>query len=227
LDSNADAHARLIMRGRTRIGRSGRHRPLIATGSAPSTGDHQETANRADRRVGVRLSRAFRVVGQLADPVTAPRAGPPGRIFMQRHSYRERTHLPRSGTSHRRSTTSPDSSGPGSVRRRYGPCNTGFGPVDLLPGRQQAQVRVFPGEILAGATGWRCSSRAGAASVSARGSTCRHHAGGALSWSAHQTVDEPWRKMPRKVQPYGSGDDTEAAALESLQVVSGPFPGVR
>ena len=24
---------------------------------------------------------------------------------------------------------------------------------------------------------------------------------------------QPWRKMPRKVQPYGSGDDTEAAAL--------------
>jgi len=26
-------------------------------------------------------------------------------------------------------------------------------------------------------------------------------------------VNQPWRKMPRKVRPYGSGDDIEAAAL--------------
>ena len=34
---------------------------------------------------------------------------------------------------------------------------------------------------------------------------------------------QPWRKMPRKVQPYGSGDDTEAAALARSR--PDPAPG--
>jgi hypothetical protein len=40
---------------------------------------------------------------------------------------------------------------------------------------------------------------------------------------APSIVDGPWRKMPRKVQPYGSGDDTEAAALARSR--PNPAPG--
>lgn len=42
----------------------------------------QEPGRRAERRLRARLSRALRVVDRLADPVTAPQAGPPGRIFI-------------------------------------------------------------------------------------------------------------------------------------------------
>src|SRR3984885_2462454 len=41
--------------------------------------------------------------------------------------------------------------------------------------------------------------------------------------TAPSTVDGPWRKMPRKVQPYGSSDDIEAAALARSR--PNPEPG--
>jgi hypothetical protein len=70
------------------------------------------------------------------------------------------------------------------------------------------------GNSRCGRRGCSAGSQGAAASVSARRSTCRQ---AVVVGSAPSTVDGPWRKMPRKVQPYGSGDDTQAAA-------SGPVP---
>ena len=51
------------------------------------------------RRVGARLSKAFRGVGCRADPATAPPIGPLGRMYMHGRPCRERTHLPHSARS--------------------------------------------------------------------------------------------------------------------------------
>src|SRR5215469_11147617 len=81
------------------------------------------------------------------------------------------------------------------------------------------------GEILAAATGLHREfpGRGERVRVAAACAGVRIVRAGRCRDCAASTVDEPWRKVPRKVQPYGSGDETEAAALARSR--PDPAPG--
>ena len=118
------------------------------------------------------------------------------------------------------------------------------GPGDALPGHHRSdradpifqgaadfdleliESRTLDSHIQSSSTGPPSTDRYGFESGSNRRRVSTREAmvqAGRCRGSAPSTVDRLWRKMPRKVRPYGSGDDIEAAALARSR--RNPAPG--